>query len=115
MIAEMTNVTATEISEVSHTSQVSGGERIALLILGDDTQPGDENVQTNVQTENLEPIVLKGASSLGFIVGREDGVEWEIENIAIAGPARRRGLGTRLLGQFDLRSSARSRCQSEAR
>jgi len=27
-------------------------------------------------------------------------VEWEIENIALAGPARRRGLGTRLLGEF---------------
>jgi ribosomal-protein-alanine N-acetyltransferase len=26
--------------------------------------------------------------------------EWEIENIAVAGPARRRGLGTRLLGEF---------------
>ena len=26
--------------------------------------------------------------------------EWEIENIAIAGSARRRGLGTRLLGEL---------------
>ena len=26
--------------------------------------------------------------------------EWEIENIAVAGPARRRGLGTRLLGEL---------------
>ncbi len=26
--------------------------------------------------------------------------EWEIENIAVAGAARRRGLGTRLLGEF---------------
>ncbi len=36
----------------------------------------------------------------GFIVGRVLGEEWEIENIAVAGPARRRGLGTRLLGEF---------------
>ena len=28
------------------------------------------------------------------------GEEWEIENIAVAGRARRRGLGTRLLGEF---------------
>jgi ribosomal-protein-alanine N-acetyltransferase len=28
------------------------------------------------------------------------GREWEIENIAVAGPARRRGLGTRLLGEL---------------
>ena len=26
--------------------------------------------------------------------------EWEIENIAVAGPAHRRGLGTRLVGQL---------------
>ena len=37
---------------------------------------------------------------LGFIAGRAVGEEWEIENIAVAGPARRRGLGTRLLGEF---------------
>jgi ribosomal-protein-alanine acetyltransferase len=36
----------------------------------------------------------------GFIVGRVLDKEWEIENIAVAGPARRRGLGTRLLGEF---------------
>jgi ribosomal-protein-alanine N-acetyltransferase len=28
------------------------------------------------------------------------GTEWEIENIAVAGPARRRGLGTRLLAEL---------------
>jgi ribosomal-protein-alanine N-acetyltransferase len=37
---------------------------------------------------------------VGFIVGRQTGQEWEIENIAVTGPARRRGLGTRLLGEF---------------
>ncbi len=36
----------------------------------------------------------------GFIVGRGLEEEWEIENIAVAGPARRRGLGTRLLEGF---------------
>ena len=36
----------------------------------------------------------------GFVVARAVGTEWEIENIAIAGQARRRGLGTRLLGEF---------------
>ena len=33
----------------------------------------------------------------GFIVARGVGTEWEIENIAVAGPARRRGLGAHLL------------------
>lgn len=36
----------------------------------------------------------------GFLAGKAMGEEWEIENIAVAGPARRRGLGTRLLGEF---------------
>ena len=36
----------------------------------------------------------------GFLVAHEVAADWEIENIAIAGPARRRGLGTRLLGEF---------------
>lgn len=45
-------------------------------------------------------IIEEEASVQGFIVGRSVGEEWEIENIAVAGPARRRGLGTRLLGEF---------------
>jgi len=36
----------------------------------------------------------------GFLVSHEVASEWEIENIAIAGEARRRGVGTRLLGEF---------------
>ncbi len=36
----------------------------------------------------------------GFVIARAVDREWEIENIAIAGPARRRGLGTRLLGEL---------------
>jgi ribosomal-protein-alanine N-acetyltransferase len=36
----------------------------------------------------------------GFLVGRALEGEWEIENIAVAGQARRRGLGTRLVGEF---------------
>jgi len=36
----------------------------------------------------------------GFLVARAVEREWEIENVAVAGAARRRGLGTRLLGEF---------------
>jgi ribosomal-protein-alanine N-acetyltransferase len=36
----------------------------------------------------------------GFLVARAVEHQWEIENIAVAGPARRRGLGTRLLSEF---------------
>jgi len=44
--------------------------------------------------------VEEDAQVLGFIVGRQIDQEWEIENIAVTGAARRRGLGTRLLGEF---------------
>ena len=37
---------------------------------------------------------------MGFIVACTVEREWEIENIAVSGPARRRGLGSQLLGEF---------------
>jgi ribosomal-protein-alanine N-acetyltransferase len=45
-------------------------------------------------------VVEEAVGVQGFLVAKEVGGEWEIENIAIAGAARRRGLGTRLLGAF---------------
>jgi ribosomal-protein-alanine N-acetyltransferase len=52
-------------------------------------------------------VVMDGNQVCGFIVGREAAREWEIENIAVSGPARRRGLGSRLLGEFLDRVRAR--------
>ncbi len=43
----------------------------------------------------------------GFIIGRDLGAEWEIENIVVAEAARRRGMGERLVGE--LLALARSR------
>ncbi len=46
-------------------------------------------------------LVIEEAGDVqGFLVSHSVGDEWEIENIAVAGKARRRGLGTRLLGEF---------------
>ena len=42
----------------------------------------------------------EGSAVQGFLVGRRVDDEWEIENVAIAGPARRSGLGARLVGEF---------------
>jgi [ribosomal protein S18]-alanine N-acetyltransferase len=36
----------------------------------------------------------------GFVIARVLGEEWEVENMAVTGPARRRGLGTRLFGEL---------------
>ncbi|MGH9547559.1 MAG: ribosomal protein S18-alanine N-acetyltransferase [Terriglobales bacterium] len=46
-------------------------------------------------------LIIEDESGLqGFVIARVVDREWEIENIAIAGLARRRGLGTRLLGEL---------------
>src|SRR5688572_29498226 len=37
---------------------------------------------------------------MGFAVARMLPEEWEVENIAVAGSARRRGLATRLMGEL---------------
>jgi ribosomal-protein-alanine N-acetyltransferase len=53
-------------------------------------------------------VVVENGDVCGFIVGREAPPEWEIENIAVSGSARRRGLGSRLLSEFLDRVRARS-------
>ena len=45
-------------------------------------------------------LVLEEAQVEAFIVARGVGTEWEIENVAVAGTARRRGLGARLLAEL---------------
>jgi ribosomal-protein-alanine N-acetyltransferase len=48
----------------------------------------------------LALLVEDAGEVTGFIVGRETAEEWEIENIAVSGVARRRGLASRLVGEF---------------
>jgi ribosomal-protein-alanine N-acetyltransferase len=50
--------------------------------------------------QRLAMIVQDSQGMQGFLIAQGILDEWEIENIAIAGSARRRGLGTGLLGQF---------------
>src|SRR5262245_56053408 len=46
-------------------------------------------------------VIQENNAVAGFLVARlVAGDEWEIDNVAIAGAARRRGLGSRLLGEF---------------
>jgi len=51
-------------------------------------------------TRRLALVLEEEGKVCAFLVGRDLGEEWEIENVAVAGPARRRGLGTRLLGEW---------------
>ncbi|MGH9649454.1 MAG: ribosomal protein S18-alanine N-acetyltransferase, partial [Terriglobales bacterium] len=52
-------------------------------------------------------LVLEEEEIVAFIVARGVRAEWEIENVAVAGAARRRGLGTRLLGELLMQLQAR--------
>ncbi len=45
-------------------------------------------------------VVEQDGQLAGFMIGRQVGDEWEIENIAVTGSAQRSGLGTRLLTEF---------------
>ena len=45
-------------------------------------------------------IVLEEEVIQAFLVASAIGDDWEIENVAVLPAARRRGLGTRLLGEF---------------
>ncbi len=45
-------------------------------------------------------VVEQSGTVVGFIVGRQVEDEWEIENIAVTGAARRCGLGSRLVGEL---------------
>jgi ribosomal-protein-alanine N-acetyltransferase len=53
-----------------------------------------------VNPQRLALVIEEGHSILGFIVGNMIGPEWELENVAIAASAQRRGLATALLRQF---------------
>jgi ribosomal-protein-alanine N-acetyltransferase len=48
----------------------------------------------------LALVIEEDSEVCGFLVARVVDQEWEIENLAVARTARRRGLGTRLLGEF---------------
>ena len=47
-----------------------------------------------------EAMIIESEGTQGFLIARALDKEWEIENMAVSGPARRHGLGTRLLGEF---------------
>jgi ribosomal-protein-alanine acetyltransferase len=45
-------------------------------------------------------LVIEEDCVQGFIVGRDIGAEWEIENIVVASSAQRRGLGERMVREL---------------
>jgi ribosomal-protein-alanine N-acetyltransferase len=57
----------------------------------------DPNIKGQARTAL---VVEQEGNVVGFIVGRQVEEEWEIENIAVTGSARRSGLGSRLVGEL---------------
>lgn len=63
----------------------------------------EDRPQSQIQTQpqhRTALVVEQTGSVVGFIVGRQVADEWEIENIAVTGAARRCGLGSRLVGEL---------------
>jgi [ribosomal protein S18]-alanine N-acetyltransferase len=60
-----------------------------------DTAPSAGQIQPRIAL-----VVEQDEIVVGFIVGRQAVDEWEIENIAVTGVARRCGLGSRLVGEL---------------
>ncbi len=56
-------------------------------------------IEPGATPERLVLVIEEGAV-LGFLVAQVLADEWEIENIAVSSPARRRGLGSRLVSEL---------------
>ena len=59
-----------------------------------------EAIFSNPAVSRVALVIEQESQVEGFLIARAVDHEWEIENLAVAGSARRRGRGTRLLGEF---------------
>src|SRR6476660_8812058 len=94
-----------EIASHSSTAAQWNQTEYLKLFATDQTEAQPQNnpqiVAPNINAKPRTALVVEQEGSVvGFIVGRQVEDEWEIENIAVTGAARRCGLGTRLLGEF---------------
>jgi ribosomal-protein-alanine N-acetyltransferase len=98
-----------EIASHSVTAaQWNQAEYLKLFSIGDPEAQPQSEAGTNTQLQSRTALVVEqDGNVVGFIVGRQVEDEWEIENIAVTGTARRHGLGSRLVGE--LLDLARSR------
>ena len=82
-------------------AQWNQAEYLKLFSLNElDAHPQAEAGATPQPQSRTALVVEQDGNVVGFIVGRRVEDEWEIENIAVTGAARRRGLGSRLVGEL---------------
>jgi len=97
----------------SHSATAAQWNQVEYLKLFAPNQPSNHPQDQPQSRSEAQPqhrialVVEQAGGVVGFIVGRQVAEEWEIENIAVTGAARRRGLGSRLVGE--LLEHARSR------
>jgi ribosomal-protein-alanine N-acetyltransferase len=98
-----------EIAAHSATAaQWNQAEYLKLFSLDEPETLPQVEAGTRPQRQSRTALVVEQSGNVvGFIVGRQVEDEWEVENIAVTGTARRRGLGSRLVGE--LLDLARSR------
>ena len=66
-----------------------------------ETQANPQIIDPNIKAQPRTALVVEQEGTVaGFIVGRQVQDEWEIENIAVTGAARRCGMGSRLVGEL---------------
>jgi [ribosomal protein S18]-alanine N-acetyltransferase len=72
-----------------------------LKLFSPDDPKAQPEVEPQIKTQSRTALVVEQFGRVvGFIIGRQVANEWEIENIAVTGTARRCGLGSRLVGEF---------------
>ena len=77
-----------------------------LKLFASDEPAGQPQIDPSIEddqgkTQSRTALVVEQSGSVvGFIVGHQVEDEWEIENIAVTGSARRCGLGSRLVGEL---------------
>lgn len=91
-----------EIASHSATAaQWNQAEYLKLFSTDEPAPQSQADAQAKVQFQSRTALVVEQSGNVvGFIVGRQVEDEWEIENIAVTGSARRCGLGSRLVGEF---------------
>jgi ribosomal-protein-alanine N-acetyltransferase len=104
----MVRVRSAEASDLPHLVEIAAHSVTAAQwnpaeyqrLFTADTAPSMGHTHTHQTQPRTTLVVEQDGSVVGFIVGRQVEDEWEIENIAVTGSARRCGLGSRLVGEL---------------